>query len=70
MDKRNKHYQVWDKYGTNSHRYPAGNLPILRRYAETPTQKIFKGSSACHDLLYSQKPVVFSNNQDRRLHYD
>ena len=22
------------------------------------------------DLLYSQKPVVFSNNQDRRLHYD
>ena len=23
-----------------------------------------------HDLLYSQKPVVFSNNQDRRFHYD
>ena len=60
------------KYGTNTELIPTATPQEIYHYSDAMLKHLPEKSLKVvqHDLLYSQKPIVFSNNQDRRLHYD
>ena len=51
---------------------PTATRQEIHQYSDVMLKHLLKISLKVvqHDLLYSQKSVILSNNLDRRLHYD